>query len=91
MIPNLKELAKGKKECRAQVKKFRLLVDYFKPKLEVKFSGRTVRVLEDNNINSYFVTRMFWDYDYQTMNIRTNTTSKHFLQKLNREGMVYII
>ena len=92
MIPDLEKLPESKRQCKIQLSKLRKLVKFFEAKTDVNLCKRQVRILSENGeINQYYVTRMFYNYDYRVMNIQTNEFSKLQLQKLNRQGKLFII
>ena len=85
-------LTLNKEDCKQQVALLRKLVTMFNPDISNDLRGRTVKVLETEIITTQYVTKMFTNYSYRTMNVETGEVRTTLqLQKLNQEGKVYVL
>ena len=84
-------LTLSKEDCKQQVALLRKLVARFNPDNGNDLRGKTVKVLE-KEITTQYVTKMFTNYSYRTMNVETGEVRTTLqLQKLNKEGKVYVL
>ena len=89
--PSLHALTLSKEDCKQQVALLRSLAQRFNPDTDKDLRGRTVKVLE-KEITTQYVTKMFTNYSYRTMNVDTGEVRTTLqLQKLNNEGKVYVL
>ena len=89
-MPNLHNMTLNKKSCLTEVAKLRNLVAMHTVDIDTDFRGLTIRVLEHDIVRTYFVTQFYENYSYRVLDLLTEERHTKFIQKLNREGKVFV-